>query len=76
MEENKKLEVIEIISKVRANQGLLKGCVRPHDFNVIEDKKTGLLQNYYCSKCNGIVSRDNAYWYKLGLKHHSENKDG
>ena len=59
---------VKQIELIRENHKRLFKCSL-HNF-VETSETTGKV---YCSRCGGYTSLEGAYWYKLGLKHKTEN---
>jgi hypothetical protein len=68
-----------IFEEVKANQALLKSCVKPHDFSICLERHTKVvLENptptqrfgakWKCSKCGGVVDSLHKINYDAGLK--------
>ena len=60
----KESKVEKIWKEVKANNELLKNCIKPHDFSIeIKEKR-----KWQCSKCKGFINSIERVWYKEGLK--------
>jgi len=59
-------DIKEIARQVKENAARLKGCIGPHDFQPIGERR--LFDKQKCSKCAGVVDHHGAHWYKLGLE--------
>jgi hypothetical protein len=61
------IDARKIAQEVRANHALIDGCLLPHDFVPIEDKRRLFARKEKCGKCGGIVDFSAAMWYKRGM---------
>lgn len=53
-----------------ANEALLDGCERPHDFTpyLPPGASTSAKPKWKCSRCGGVVRGTIRWWYDRGLK--------
>lgn len=60
---------IEIIKNYKANKDKLDSC-NYHDFSIDRQPRVhSLSKEWACSKCGGVVTQDEKYWYEKGLCH-------
>lgn len=61
-----KEDIKRIWQDVRDNSKRLEQCVVPHNF---AQHDAAILPKWKCTKCGGIVSNSDYYWYTKGLEH-------
>lgn len=66
------------MSDLQANYVLLGNCETPHSFICPDDKRPGsetdCAADYVCAKCGGKVGARQAYWYRQGQLHGTEQR--
>lgn len=63
------LDFTAIVEKAKTNIQNLEGCEGPHTFYPNVRTPSGLVTDFICPKCGGVIDTRYRYWYEQGLKH-------
>ena len=62
----------DIWAKVQENHRILDLCVGPHEFLSITPDPKKLDKKFQCTKCGGVITSSDLFWYNHGVGHGSK----